>query len=255
MSPRVCPGIVLAVVLPLLGACQETPAAGQSPAADLEAIRKELRELAERQRALEEQLADLAAALGQPLPKREVVLDLAGAPSRGRADAPVTIVEFSDFQCPFCARHYRETMPLIDREYIQTGKVRYVFRDFPIESLHPQAARAHEAAHCAGEQQQYWPMFDRLFADPRRHAFEDLLAHAGALGLDRDRFRRCLESGRHRATVERGIAEAVEAGARGTPTIFLGRSGDGSTLRATRIIRGAHPYPRFREAIEALLAR
>ncbi|HXH06900.1 MAG TPA: DsbA family protein [Vicinamibacterales bacterium] len=252
---RILVAAMLAVVLGA-PACAQSPAAGQSPpASDLEAIRKELRALAERQRALEEQLADLAAALGQPLPRSEVVLDLTGAPSRGRTDAPVTLVEFSDFQCPFCARHYRETMPLIERDYIRTGKVRYVFRDFPIESLHPQAPRAHEAAHCAGEQQQYWPMFDRLFGDPRRQSPADLLAHADALGLDRDRFRQCLESGRHRATVERGVAEAVQAGARGTPTIFLGRSGDGATLRATRVIRGAHPYARFREVIEDLLAR
>ena len=90
-------------------------------------------------------------------------VSVSGKPSLGREDAPVTMVEFSDYQCPFCKRHFLTVLPIIKKEYIDTGKVRYVFRDFPIASLHPQAQKGHEAAYCAGEQNRYWEMHDTLF--------------------------------------------------------------------------------------------
>ena len=107
-----------------------------------------------------------------------------GAPSRGKADARVTIVEFTDYQCPFCSRYVRETYPQLDKEYVQTGKVKYVLRDLPLEAIHPLAMKAAEAAHCAGEQGKYWEMHDRLFANQTELARTDLAKHAQALGLD-----------------------------------------------------------------------
>jgi len=124
-------------------------------------LRKELAEI-------KKDLAEIKAILkGAVRPRRPsnitAEVSVTGKPSLGQEDAPVTIVEFSDYQCPFCKRHFSTVFSVIKKEYINTGKVRYVFRDFPIASLHPQAKKGHEAAYCAGEQNKYWEMHDTLF--------------------------------------------------------------------------------------------
>jgi protein-disulfide isomerase len=228
----------------------------QQRTSEIEALRKEVEALKVRQQQLESQLGQLLAALGQGREPQQVTVNLANAPSRGRDDAKVTMVEFSDFQCPFCGRHVRETMPQIDREYIQTGKVRYVFRDLPIESLHPQAPKAHEAVHCARDQGKYWELWARFFEHPRALGLDDMMKHATAVGLDPAAFRQCVESGRHTATVHGSLEEAARLGATGTPIIFFGLTEPGSTtLTATAVIRGAFPYDRFRSTIDSLLAQ
>lgn len=228
----------------------------QQGTSEIEALRKEVEALKARQQQLESQLAQLLAALGAGREPQQVTISLARAPSRGRADARVTMVEFSDFQCPFCGRHFRETMPQIDRDYIQTGKVRYVFRDLPIESLHPQAPKAHEAVHCAREQGKYWELWERFFSNPRDLSIDQLVAHAGSVGLDTAAFRQCVESGKHTSTIQRSLEEAARLGATGTPIIFFGLTEPGSeTLTATTVIRGAYPYDRFKTTIDGLLAQ
>lgn len=186
-------------------------------------------------------------------PASEIVLKIADAPSRGAKDARLVLVEFSDYQCPFCARHVRETMPEIEREYVRTGKVRYVFRDFPLEAIHPQAFRAAEAAQCAGEQGKFWEMHDRLFAHPQELGPDALRAHAEAVGLDMKRFQRCLERRTFAERIRRDLAEGQQAGVRGTPTFFLGFAEPGGKVRVARVLRGAHPYSAFRHTIEELL--
>lgn len=225
---------------------------------DLATLRKDVEDLKAGQAAIQRDLAEIKALLrraaGTPEPS-EVVVSVAGDTVKGRPDAPVTLVEFSDFQCPFCARHYRDTFPQLERDDIATGKLRYAFRHFPIESLHPQAFKGHEAALCAGEQGRFWDAHTRLFAQQRPMAVSDLIGHARALGLDVARFTPCLESGKHAARVRRDIADGTAAGVRGTPSFFLGATeGDGSTVKATRLIRGAQPYAAFRDAIDKLLA-
>jgi protein-disulfide isomerase len=165
------------------------------------------------------------------------------------------LLEFSDYQCPFCGRHYRETMPLLEKEYIETGKIRYAFRDFPIESLHREAVKAHEAVNCAADQNKYWQMHDRLFLNPRPLGPDQLRTHASALGIELGVFQRCLDSGKHAETVQQGIAAAMAAGANGTPAFFLGVvEAGGQTLKATRFINGAHPFARFKQDIDAMLS-
>jgi protein-disulfide isomerase len=186
-------------------------------------------------------------------PSSEIVLDIAGAPFKGTPNARVVIVEFSDYQCPFCARHVRETVPEIERAYVRTGKVRYVFRDFPLESIHPQAFQAAEAARCAGEQGKFWEMHDRLFAHQNALGSEDLLAHGEALGLDLRRFRRCLQERRFAERVRRDLREGQQAGVRGTPSFFVGIAAPGGKVRVARVLRGAQPYEAFRQALEELL--
>jgi protein-disulfide isomerase len=225
---------------------------------DLAALRKDIDELKARQQALEQQLNQLLAALSQardPQPQ-EAPIDIANAPSLGKPDAKVTIVEFSDFQCPYCGRHYRETMPKIAKEYIETGKVRYIFRDFPIDSLHPQAPKGHEAANCANDQGKYWEMWNTLFSNPKQMSHDDLIAHAKALGLDVPAFTQCLDSGKYTAKVNASVQDAVNLGASGTPVIFFGITQPGSdTVKAVRVLRGAYPYDRFKATIDALLAQ
>lgn len=240
-----CAALALTVGLP-----------GQST--DVETLKKEIEALKVRQAALEREVQELRARLGggarQPT-RGDVAISLAGAKIRGSASAKVMLVEFSDYQCPFCGRHYRETMPLLEREYIASGKIRYAFLDFPIESLHREAVKAHEAANCAADQNRYWPMHNRLFENPRPLGPDQLRAHASAVGLDMGPFRQCLDSGKHAETVQRSIAAATAAGANGTPAFFLGVvDPGGQSLRASRFISGAQPFARFKQEIDAVLA-
>jgi protein-disulfide isomerase len=214
---------------------------------ELEAIRRELEEIKGLLRG---------RAAGGPAPEpREVVIRVEGAPAKGDPAARVTLVEFSDYQCPFCARHVRDTLPQLQRDYIDTGKLRYVMRDFPLESIHPQAFKGHVAARCAGDQGRYWEMHDRLFARQAELQPADLVAHARGLGLEEEGFRACLESERHDAAVRADFQDGVSVGVNGTPMFFLGltRSGEPG-IKAVRVIRGAQPYAAFRQAIDALLA-
>jgi protein-disulfide isomerase len=145
-------------------------------------------------------------------------------------------------------------MPRIDTEYIKTGKLKYIVRDFPLESIHPRAFKAAEAAHCAGEQGKYWEMHDRMFANQRQLAPSDLTAHAQAVALDAAKFQGCLDSGKHAARVRKDMLEGQRAGVRATPTFFLGvQESNDTSLRVVRVIRGAQPFSRVKDAIDSVL--
>ena len=226
---------------------------------ELRALQSEVAALKQRQLALEKELDELRSVLRRMTsPARDadnVVIDLAGHPSKGAADAALTLVEFSDFECPFCGRYFRETMPEIERAYIRTGKVRYVFRNFPLEAIHHEAFKAAEAAMCASEQDKFWEMHDHLFAHQDALAPTDLTGHAAAVGLDLPRFERCLAGGTYAADIRRDLAEGQKAGVRGTPSFFLGVAGsDGRSVKAVKTLGGAFPYAAFKEVIEELLA-
>jgi protein-disulfide isomerase len=247
---------VAALVGLAAAAFSPAPAPAQS-AAEVDALRKEVEALKAGQERLEKDIEEIRNLLfeRQAAPLRDVVVSVAGSPFKGERGAQVTLVEFSDYQCPFCARHARETLPLLERDYIGTGKVQYVFRDFPIASAHPQAPKAHEAARCAGEQGRYWEMHARLFGAPNALAPADLRRHAKAVALEAERFEQCLDGGAQAARVRQDVAEGRRASVKGTPTFFLGLTGgDEPTVKATRIIRGAQPYSVFKEAIELLLS-
>lgn len=235
---------------------------GQAPD-ELTNLKKEVEALREGQKALERELEEIKSLLRarqaprQPSPsatlEQPVAIGIDGAPSLGARTAKVALVEFSDYQCPFCARHVQQTKPEIVKAYVNSGKLRYVLRDLPIASLHPGAPKSHEAAHCAGEQGKYWPMHDLLFGNLRGQSAPELVAHARSLGLNVKGFEQCLGSDRYAARVRDGVAAGEAAGVRGTPTFFLGVV-DGVTVKATRMIRGAQPYPAFKAAIDSLLA-
>ena len=170
-----------------------------------------------------------------PVVRVEVPID--GAPVRGLATAPVTLVEFSDFHCPFCKQVQSTLKQLLER---YPGKVKLVYRDFPIDSLHPEARRAAEAARCAQDQGKFWEYHDLLFAGPPRAAPEDLERYAGQVGLDLAAFGRCLSGGVHRAAVQRDLDEGARLGVAGTPGFFING----------RPLSGAQPFEVFVRVIE-----
>ena len=173
---------------------------------------------------------------------------------KGEKNAKVTLIEFADYQCPFCARFYRETFPQIQENYIFTGKVKFFFRNFPLERSHPQAFKAAVAANCAGEQGKFWAMHDRLFTHQEELGSKDLLQHAKMLALDSAKFTRCLDSEESAAKVRRELAEGEKAGVKVTPTFLLGiAEPNNPELTVQNTIVGAKPYTEFKEAIDSLL--
>ncbi|HUU35864.1 MAG TPA: thioredoxin domain-containing protein [Vicinamibacterales bacterium] len=162
-------------------------------------------------------------------------------PARGPENAPVTIVEFSEYQCPFCGR-VTPTLKALEQKY--AGKVRVVFKDFPLPN-HLQAAKAAEAAHCAGDQGKYWELHDRLFANQQQLQIADLKKHAAAIGLDQAKFDQCLDAGTHAADVQADVDLGAEMGVQSTPTLYING----------RIVTGAQPAAVFEQIIDDELAR
>lgn len=226
---------------------------------ELQTLKRELEALKEGQARIEKQLQEIKSLLNAILASRpteppEVTLGVGGAPWKGMETARVVLIEFSDYQCPFCARHVQETLPQLERDYIQTGKVRYVVRDFPLP-IHRQAFKAAEAARCAADQGKFWEMRAQLFQNQGALEIEALMQHAQVLALELPKFQHCLQEGRHAEAIRRDLEEGRRAGVRGTPTFFLGSlESDGTRVKVQKVIVGAQPYTAFKEAIESLLA-
>jgi protein-disulfide isomerase len=173
-------------------------------------------------------------------PRRDVGL-ASHDPVRGPENAPITIIEFSDFQCPYCGR---VTPTLAKLQAAYPDKIRIVFKDFPLPN-HELAPKAAEAAHCASEQDKYWEMHDRLFANQRALDVPALKASAGALGLDQTAFDTCLDSGKFADIVQADVDEGTKLGIQSTPTLYVNG----------RPVVGAQPYEYFVTVVEEELAR
>lgn len=167
---------------------------------------------------------------------------LEGAYIKGDPDAPVTIIEYSDFECPFCARFYSDTLGQIEANYIATGKVKLAYKHFPL-SFHPNAQKAGEAFECAGEQGKAYDMHDLLFENGVVGGVATFKAYAGQLGLDQTQFDTCLDNGKYASKVSAGAQEAQSVGVRGTPGFLVNG----------QLISGAQPYVVFQQAIDAAL--
>jgi protein-disulfide isomerase len=247
---RIC-AVALSLTL-LLG----WSAAAQQPTN--EDLKKQLDALTEGMNAIQKELRELKAMLARPAAAAtsgvNVVLDLAQNRTKGPADAALILVEFTDYQCPFCSRHVRDTWPKLHAEYIQTGKMRFVVLDLPLESLHKQAFKAAEAADCAGEQGKFWEMHDRLFQHQRD--LEPWSGHAQALGLDVAAFDACIQSDKYAAGIRRDMDEARKLGITGTPGFVLARreGGSGNRVRTVAQIKGAQPFDTFKTEIDKQLA-
>jgi len=226
---------------------------------DLSELRQEVEALKQGQLQLQRELQEINALLRRRQPAatdvQNVVLTIDGYPSKGDQRAKLILIEFTDYQCPFCGRHFQQTSPQIERDYVNTGRVRYIVRDFPIESIHKDALKAAEAAHCAGEQGQYWQMHRRLFNGQNALTADHLSSYASALGLDVQRFQRCLDSNKYTGKIRQDLEEAQKVGVRATPSFLLAvAEPDGSSVKVVKMIAGAHPYTVFKEAIDSLLS-
>ena len=178
----------------------------------------------------------------KPPPIFRAELSVAGEPFRGSEKAPVTVVKFEDFQCPFCKQVQPTFNELLSR---YDGKIRLVHKDLPLDSLHPRARQAAEAARCAYEQGKFWDYHDKLYANSPKASADDLKSFAKEVGLNVDSFDRCFVSGKYKAVVQQDLNEGAQLGLTGTPTFFING----------REISGNQPLDAFEAIIDEELAR
>ncbi len=162
---------------------------------------------------------------------------------KGDENAPVTIVEWSDYECPFCGRFYSQTLSQIEEQYINTGKVKFVYRDFPL-GFHQNAQKAAEAAECAGEQGKYFEMHDALFESGVEGGVPAFKQYATTIGLDQGDFDSCLDSGKFANEVQADMKAGSAAGITGTPGFIING----------QLVSGAQPFSVFQQIIESELA-
>ena len=237
----------------------------QSPQDEIAALRREVQALREQQAQMQRDLQGIKNFLQQLMQPRQqagnelpgivgATVPTEGEPAMGSATAKVMVMEVSDFHCPYCKRQTLQTFPQLQSEYINTGKVRFVFVDYPIAQLHPQAERAHEAAACAGEQGKFWEMYATLFAQSPTKTDSELTAQAKSNGLDMARFSSCLSSNKHADAIKASIARMEQLGIGGTPMTLIGLTpAPGQPMKIVKYVYGAKPYSEFKAAIDSLL--
>lgn len=186
-----------------------------------------------------------------PQPGAKVNVSADNDPILGNTNAKVTIIEFSDYQCPFCRAFWKDALAQIKKDYIDTGKVRFVYRDYPLP-FHPMSMPSAQAAECAGEQGKYWEFHDKIFAEQDKlgqgtvtYTAQDLKKWAAAIGVDTAKFNQCLDSAKYKSEIEKDMADGSAAGVSGTPTAFING----------RIIVGAQPYSNFKAIIDEELKK
>jgi protein-disulfide isomerase len=211
------------------------------------------KDLAEIKKLLEE--GARAPARGAPAGFKEQTVSLGSSPFRGKADAPITLIEYSDYQCPYCARNYRDVLPILTRDYVDTGKLKFVIREFPLPSLHKDAIAMSNAALCAGDQGKYWEMHNLLFENQKQGSDENLKSYAATLGLDTATFNNCLDSKKNDAQVKADMASGAKLGMSGTPGFFIGLTDpkDPDKANLSVFIRGAQSVEQFQASIDELL--
>lgn len=193
-----------------------------------------------------------AAVPTQPEPPQVVDVEAGKLPILGNKDAKVTIVEFSDLQCPFCKAYLDDTHEQLKEKYIDTGKVKFAFRHYPLTSIHPNAQKAAEASECANEQGKFWEFHDKVFAEQETwspqtsaDAISSFVSYAGDLGLDSEKFQSCVESDKFKEAVEADMEAANKVQVDGTPAFFV---------NGYRMV-GAQPYSEFERIIEEELKK
>jgi len=255
-------------VLAVLGAgalafLVSTPRAQAQQSDDIRALKQEVEALQKGQAEMQKGIDDILKTLA-PLKQRQEAMEfkpqdmsVADAPYVGKKDAPVTVVEFLDYQCPFCRKYHETVEPQITKDYVSTGKVKYAIRQLPLTSLHPASVECSQSVLCAGDQGKYWEMAGDVIKNPKKVGPADLSGYAKGLGLDTATFDKCLSSGKYKERVEAEGAMGEKLGLSGTPSFVVGLtdSSDPSKLRATDVIRGAQPYSQFKQTIDDLLAK
>ena len=204
---------------------------------------------------------------GQPSTESIIEVSLDDDSVLGNENAPIVLIEFSDYQCPFCGRWFDQTLPSVEEQYIKTGKVKLVYRDFPLD-FHQQAQSAAEASECADEQGKFREMHDEIFEnqdDWSVRGIEAFKEYSSTIGLNTQDFNSCLDSGKYTEEVKNDLNDGQSYAVSGTPTFFIARS-NGNTIKAPvcspgesicgnaetgfRIV-GAHPFSTFQEALDS----
>jgi len=196
------------------------------------------------------QQARQASPTSNPPADQPVKWNITGAPSMGQSDAPLVLALYTDYECPFCRRFETETFPAINKNFIATGKLRYVVIDAPLD-IHVNAKKAAEATRCAGEQDQYWNYRNRLSSVNEALDTNQLISFARESGLNVVKFEGCLRDGKYSKIVLEAAAESRRQGVTGTPTFVLGTEKNG-ILEGVRIM-GAQPYAVFEQKFNDLL--
>jgi protein-disulfide isomerase len=233
--------ILGAVLTPAPQARADEPAITSAQANEIIAELRAIRQLLEK---------GVPAAAPAAAVDEHVSMTLRDSPVLGSADAPLTLVEFADFQCPFCRRFHTTVFEDIKKNFVDTGKLRYISRDLPLP-MHDHANQAANAARCAGDQNQFWAMRHTLIVNSQKLEHRDLLTYAHELHLSMAPFTRCLDQNKYDAAIQRDAADAAQIGITGTPSFVLGATVKDGPFKGTRIV-GAQPYTVFEEKIRAL---
>jgi protein-disulfide isomerase len=238
-------------------------APGAHPAARRPPVQAQLDELRAGQDRLLEELKEIKALLQERTAKLEapvarrapdlLAVNVFGEPFKGSPSARVAILEYSDFDCSYCAKYATELYPLIDHAYIKAGQVKYFFRDYPGPE-HPGALFKAKVARCAGDQERFWEAHDLLFRNQKPLDGPGMAQFIRELGLEESRFQACLTSNRYIEAIQRSADGAARMRLNGTPAFLIGTlSEDGSLLKATKVFLGAESFQAFREVLDALL--
>jgi protein-disulfide isomerase len=209
---------------------------------ELQAIRQELNQI--------KQSGSASRAPAKPKRPTTASVSTLGNPILGDVKAPVTIVEFTDYQCPYCQKFYSQAYKKLKKNYVDTGKLRFVLRDLPLPN-HQYAKSAAISAHCAGEQNKFWEMHDALFEGGGKLSQPDILGYAKSVGLETDSFKSCLTSGGYNNDIKQDVQDAGRVGIRGTPAFVVGHTTD-DLVNGTLII-GTRPFTTFQKEIDKLL--
>lgn len=220
----------------------------------LSEIRQELKVLQDEVRGLKGELANRPSAPSAAAARKAITLDISKSPSIGAKGAQIAIVEFSDYQCPYCKRHFSQTLPDIEKNYVDTGKVQYVMKQFPL-GFHAKARGASIAALCVDKLKpgSYWKAHEAISGGSTKLDTADYLALAASLELNQSKYQKCLDDPQMSTVVDQDLADGGSVGVSGTPAFLVGKIVDGKVVDG-QLITGARPYASFSQLIDKLLS-
>jgi len=230
--------------------------ASQPRADELARLKDEVARLNTQQQQILNALEELKRMMqgpGQPALQLPQTMSVAGEPFKGQPGATLAIIEYADFECPFCRRFEHDVYPQIRDSYVNTGKVKYFHRDMPLP-FHQGAMPAARAAQCASEQGKFWEMHDSLLGDAASLNAADIDARAAKLGLNVSQLDQCISSDRFADIIQRSVAEATGMKISGTPTFIIGTlDARGELMNVKKTVVGAYPFETFKAALDPLL--
>jgi protein-disulfide isomerase len=212
---------------------------------------EQAQEMIDELKQIRQTLEKMQSPQAAPAPDDKVSYKLSpGGFSMGDAKAPLVMVEYTDFQCPFCQQFHNQAFAQIKANYIDTGKIRFVSRDFPLD-FHDNARRAASASRCAAEQGKYWEMRHVMIVNADQLKPDSLASYAGQVKMDVAKFKSCLDADKFKAQIDQDVAEGGVAGVQGTPSFVIGRL-ENDKLSGVRLV-GAMPYAQFDAKIQEML--